>query len=557
MNTGDTAWVLISAGLVMFMTPGLALFYGGMVRAKSVLNVMATTFACLAVVGVVWLLYGYSLAFGGDAFGGLIGGLHDAGLHGLASRLVGAGGHRIPLFAFAAFQLMFAIITVALLAGAAAERTRFWPWLLFVVAWVTVVYLPLAHWVFDAPGLTGPHSTGGWMAGKLHLLDFAGGTAVEVNSGAASLAVAVVLGRRRHWPKEPARPHNLPLVMLGSGVLWFGWFGFNAGSALGANVVAATSFLNTMIAGGTGMIGWLVVEQWRDGKPTTLGAASGVVAGLVGITPACAFVEPLGGAAIGLIAGAVAALAVGLKYKLGYDDSLDVVAVHGVGGLTGLLLIGLFATTAVNPRGADGLFYGGGTGQLWRQAVAALATMGYSAILTFVIGWLINKTVGLRVDAEAEWDGIDEAEHAESAYEFGSLGHGHAPGFGAGLARQRAAARRAPGSGLSRAKLAFPAGRRARGHNRPLRLRKEPLCEERGAGMRLSVIRGIAYEFPWFHRWMGAIGNTCFVIGSVFFLFKGLVYPGTWIFILASLGMMIDSFGEKLVKYEERRRQAP
>jgi Amt family ammonium transporter len=432
VSAGNTAWVLVSAALVMFMTPGLALFYGGMVRSRSVLNIMALSFVCLAVVGVIWVLYGYSLAFGNDAFGGLIGGLRDAGLHGLTGRLAapgggsGAGGPRIPLFALSAFQLMFAVITVALLAGAVAERIRFWPWLLFVSAWVTVVYLPLAHWVFDAPGLTGPHSAGGWMVARLHVLDFAGGTAVEVNSGAAALALAVVVGRRRGWPRDPVRPHNLPLVMLGCGILWFGWFGFNAGSALGANGLAATAFLDTMVAGGTGMLGWLLVEQRRDGKPTTLGAASGAVAGLVGITPACGFVEPLGALAIGLVAGVVAALAVGLKYRLGYDDSLDVVAVHGIGGLAGLLLTGLFATTAVNAQGADGLFYGGGFGQLGRQAVAVLATIAYSGGLTLVIAWAIHKTVGLRVTADSERDGIDEAEHAEGAYEMGAL-RGHRP----------------------------------------------------------------------------------------------------------------------------------
>ncbi len=424
LSTGNTAWVLVSAALVMFMTPGLALFYGGMVRSRSVLNIMALTFVCLAVVGVIWVLFGYSLAFGPDAFGGLIGTLRQAGLHGLTTRLIGGSGQRIPLLAFAAFQLMFAIITVALLTGAVAERTRFWPWLLFIVAWVTVVYLPLAHWVFDAPGLTGPG--GGWMVGHLHVLDFAGGTAVEVNSGAASLALVFVLGRRTGWPRDPARPHNLPLVMLGCGILWFGWFGFNAGSALGANGLAATSFVNTMMAGGTGMLGWLLVEQRRDGKPTTLGAASGVVAGLVGITPACAFVEPLGALAVGLAAGVVAALAVGLKYRLGYDDSLDVVAVHGIGGVVGLLLTGLLATTAVNAHGANGLFYGGGLAQFGRQALAVLATIGYSGLMTLVIALVLHKTIGLRVTAETEWEGIDEAEHAESAYETGVL-HGHRP----------------------------------------------------------------------------------------------------------------------------------
>jgi Amt family ammonium transporter len=272
--------------------------------------------------------------------------------------------------------------------------------------------------------------------GRLHVLDFAGGTAVEVNSGAAALALAFVLGKRRGWPREPSRPHNLPLVMLGSGILWFGWFGFNAGSALGANGLAATAFINTMLAGGAGLAGWLLVEQWRDGRPTTLGAASGAVAGLVGITPACAFVDPLGALAIGLAAGAVCALAVGLKYRLGYDDSLDVVAVHGVGGVVGLLALGLLATKGVNPGGANGLFYGGGLDQLWRQALATVVTIGFSGTLTFGIAWVIQKTIGLRVGAEAEWKGIDEAEHAETAYEFGALGGRHTPAL-ASAARPR------------------------------------------------------------------------------------------------------------------------
>lgn len=424
MNAGDTAWVLGSAALVMFMTPGLALFYGGMVRAKSVLNTMALTVACLGVVSVIWVAFGYSLAFGKDQTGGLIGNLAQSGLHGLGTALTGAAGHRIPVFALASFQLMFAIITVALLAGAVAERTRFWPWLVFVAAWVTIVYLPLAHWVFDPNG---------WMVSRLHLLDFAGGTAVEVNSGAASLALAAVLGKRLGWPGEAARPHNLPAVMLGAGILWFGWFGFNAGSALAADGLAAIAFLNTMLAGGTGMLGWLLVEQRRDGKPTTLGAASGAVAGLVGITPACGFVEPLGGAAIGLVAGAVAALAVRLKYRFGFDDSLDVVAVHGIGGLTGLLATGLLATTAVNAAGANGLFYGGGAAQLGRQALAALVTIAYSGGLTFVIARAVDKALGLRAALEVELAGIDEAEHAETGYDFGRLGWRAGP-FPAGSA---------------------------------------------------------------------------------------------------------------------------
>ena len=414
MNTGDTAWVLASAALVMFMTPGLALFYGGMVRAKSVLNTMALTFACLAVVSVIWLLFGYSLAFGPDAGGaGLIGTLRDAGLTSLASSVTGANGHHIPAFAYGSFQLMFAIITVALLAGAVAERTRFWPFLLFAALWVTIVYLPLAHWIFDASG---------WLARDLHVDDFAGGTAVEANSGAASLALAAVIGKRIGWPKEQARPHNLPAALLGAGILWFGWFGFNAGSALAADGLAATAFLNTMLAGGTGMLGWLLVEQRRDGKPTTLGAASGAVAGLVGITPACGFVQPLAGAAIGFAAGIICALAIRLKYRFGFDDTLDVVAVHGVGGITGLLATGLVATTAVNAATTNGLFYGGGLTQLGRQALAVLVTVAYSGALTFALAWLVEKTIGLRAAPEHELAGIDEAEHAETAYDHGRVG---------------------------------------------------------------------------------------------------------------------------------------
>ena len=281
---------------------------------------------------------------------------------------------------------------------------------------MTIVYLPLAHWVFDPDG---------WFVAKLHLLDFAGGTAVETNSGAASLALAFVVGKRVGWPRDQPRPHNLPLVMLGAGILWFGWFGFNAGSALAADGLAATAFLNTMLAGGTGLLGWLVIEQRRDGKPTTLGAASGAVAGLVGITPACGFVEPLGGAAIGLAAGVIAALAIRLKYRFGFDDSLDVVAVHGIGGLTGLLATGLLATTAVNAAGANGLFYGGGLTQLGRQALAALVTIAYSGLLTLAIAALVQKTLGLRATREAELAGIDEAEHAETAYDNGRFATHH------------------------------------------------------------------------------------------------------------------------------------
>ena len=413
VNAADTAWVFVGAALVMFMTPGLALFYGGMIRAKSVLNTMALTAACLGVISVIWVAFGFSLGFGPDHSGGFIGDFSQSGLHGLAATVTGAPGHRIPVFGLASFQLMFAIITVALLAGAVAERTRFWPFLLFAALWVTIVYIPLAHWVFDPSG---------WFNAKLHIDDFAGGTAVETDSGAAALALAAVVGRRLGWPRDQARPHNLPMVMLGAGILWFGWFGFNAGSALAADGLAATAFINTMVAGGTGMLGWLIIEQKRDGKPTTLGASSGMVAGLVGITPACGFVEPAAGAAIGLLAGVVCALAVTLKYRFGYDDSLDVVAVHGVGGVIGLLLTGLLATSAVNPAGGDGLFYGGGGTLLGHQVLAVVVTIAYSAIGTFVIAWAVQKTVGLRAAEDDELMGLDEAEHAETAYDHGRLG---------------------------------------------------------------------------------------------------------------------------------------
>jgi ammonium transporter, Amt family len=424
IDSGSTAWVLTSTALVMLMTPALALFYGGMVRTKAVLNVMMTSFVCLAVVGVVWVVYGYSLAFGPDTSGGLIGGFGDVGLRHLDTAVVGNGSSAIPAGVYAMFELMFAVITVALLAGAVAERTRFWPWMLFVLVWVTLVYLPEAHWVFALDGATGPGSVGGWIANRLHALDFAGGTAVEINSGASALALALVVGKRRGWPREAIRPHNLPSVLLGAGLLWFGWFGFNAGSALGATAAAGTALVSTMTAGAAAVLSWLVVEQIRDGKPTSLGAASGAVAGLVGITPACAYVEPLGALVIGLAAGAICACAVRLKFRYGFDDSLDVVAVHGVGGLVGMLLIGLLASVATNPAGADGLFYGGGLGQLGRQAVAVVAVLAYSFVVTALIAWVISRTIGMRVDPDVEIDGIDEGEHAESGYDFSTVASG-------------------------------------------------------------------------------------------------------------------------------------
>jgi Amt family ammonium transporter len=427
VNTGDTAWVLASAALVMLMTPGLAFFYGGMVRRKSVLNMLMMNFITLGVVGVLWMIFGYGEAFGNDAFGGLVGSIRsNAWLNNTIGHLAGSKPDQISLLAFVMFQLMFAVITPALISGAIADRVKFWSWTLFVAIWVVIVYFPVAHWVFSFDGFTGAGNMGGWIANKLKAFDFAGGTAVHINAGSAGLALALLLGKRKKWPKEQHRPHNVPFVLLGASLLWFGWYGFNAGSALTSGDLAAVAFTTTTVATAAAVLAWLVVEQFRDGKPTTLGAASGAVAGLVAITPACGFVNPLGALVIGLAAGAVCALAVGLKYKLGFDDSLDVVGVHLVGGLLGTILIGFFATISVNPAGGNGLFYGGGLNQLWRQVVAALAVMTYSFVLSYAIGWVIKKTIGFRVDGESEIMGIDEAEHAESAYDFADTPGGHA-----------------------------------------------------------------------------------------------------------------------------------
>ncbi|MFF5989019.1 ammonium transporter [Prauserella flavalba] len=409
---GNTAWLLTSAALVLLMTPGLAFFYGGMVRSKSVLNMLMMCFGAMGLIGVLWVIYGYSTAFGNDVGAGLLGNPFEAlGLSGLM------GGDALSTTGFVAFQGMFAIITVALIAGAVADRMRFGAWLLFAGLWATVVYFPVAHWVFafdnEDSGVVG-----GWIANDLGALDFAGGTAVHINAGAAALALVLVLGKRRGWPREPMKPHNLPYVMLGAGLLWFGWFGFNAGSALAANEIAGVAFVNTLTATCAAMLGWLLTERLRDGKATSLGAASGVVAGLVAITPACAFVDTWGALSIGAIAGILCALAVGLKYRFGYDDSLDVVGVHLVGGLVGTLLIGFFGTTNVNEGSVDGLFYGGGASQLGIQAVGAVAVLVYSFVVAAILALIIKYTMGLRVTAEDETTGIDEAEHAESAYDF-------------------------------------------------------------------------------------------------------------------------------------------
>ena len=412
LDTGNTAWVLTSAAMVLLMIPGLAFFYGGMVRSKSVLNMLMMVMGSLFVVGILWVAFGYSMAFGTD--------IGDAGLLGsitenawLTSLMADAPDASLPAMAFVAFQAMFACITVGLIAGAIADRTKFSAWMVFAALWATIVYFPVAHWVWAA---------GGWIF-KLGVIDFAGGTAVHINAGAAGLALAIVIGRRVGWKKNPMRPHNLTLVMIGAGLLWFGWFGFNAGSALAANNTASVVFLNTFVATCAAGIGWLVVEKIRDGHATSLGAASGIVAGLVAITPACSALSPIGSIILGVVAGVLCALAVGLKYKLGYDDSLDVVGVHLVGGLVGTLAIGFLATDLA-PAGINGLFYGGGADQLGKQAIGAFAVLFYSLIVAGLLGLLIKYTIGIRITKDDEVAGIDLTEHAESAYELGESGGG-------------------------------------------------------------------------------------------------------------------------------------
>jgi ammonium transporter, Amt family len=425
IDTGTTAWLLASAALVLLMTPGLALFYGGMVRAKSVLNMMMMSFGALASITVIWVLWGYSTAFGDDIGYGLLGdptqylGLND--LMGATTEVsFNDQTGTYPVMAFVAFQAVFAIITVALISGAIADRAKFSTWMIFTVIWATVVYFPVAHWVFDFSA--GEH-VGGWIANTLKAIDFAGGTAVHINAGAAGLALAIILGKRLGWKRDPMRPHNLTLVMLGAGLLWFGWFGFNAGSAIAAGTTAATVWVNTMVATGAASMGWLITERIRDGHATSLGAASGIVAGLVAITPSCSSVSPVGAIIVGVLAGVICALAVGLKYKLGYDDSLDVVGVHLFGGLWGTLAVGFLATEAA-PAGVNGLFYGGGFDQLWRQAVGAFSVLAFSLVLTLLIGLLLHKTIGFRVADEQELAGVDESEHAETGYDLGTFGAG-------------------------------------------------------------------------------------------------------------------------------------
>ena len=406
INAGDTAWVLISTGLVMFMTPGLALFYGGMVRAKNVLAMLMQNFFCLGIVSVIWAVIAYSLAFGGT--GEFIGNFDFAFMNDTAKQFPVGVALAIPPLLYCAYQMMFAVITPALISGAVADRMAFKAWVWFVGLWMILVYAPVAHWVFAPEG---------WLF-KEGALDFAGGTVVHINAGIAALAAVLVLGKRRGWPNHPMPPHNLPLTLIGAGILWFGWFGFNAGSALAGNGLAVQALVNTHLAASAAMLGWLAVEKLRSGHATTLGAASGAVAGLVAITPCAGFVGSMSSIYIGAIAGGVCMLAVGLKSRFGYDDSLDVIGVHLAGGLLGTLLLGLFADLSINGAGADGLLYGGGFDLLAKQALAAGSVMAYSFVVTLLIMVVLNKLLpgGVRVSAEDEETGLDLTQHSETGY---------------------------------------------------------------------------------------------------------------------------------------------
>ncbi len=402
INTGDTAWMLTATALVMVMTPGLAIFYGGLVRQKNVMSTMLHSFICLGIVTVIWVLYGYSLAFGPDVHG-LIGNLDWVGLKGVGLA-PGPYSKTIPNLLFCAFQLMFAIITPALITGGFAERMKFSAFMLFTILWSTLVYLPMCHWVWG----------GGWL-GKMGALDFAGGTVIHITSGVAALAAALVIGRRKGYGKESFHPHNLTWTMFGAGMLWFGWFGFNAGSALAAGKCATEAFFTTQVATGTAALSWMIAEWIHYGKPTSLGAASGAVAGLVAITPACGFVTPMAALVIGLVAGVLCYMAVLLKGKIGYDDALDVVGVHGVGGFWGAIATGLFATVAVNSSGGNGLFYGN-PHQLLVQLIGAGTAVVYSFVLTFVILKVLDATIGIRVSQDEEVQGLDITQHSEIGY---------------------------------------------------------------------------------------------------------------------------------------------
>jgi Amt family ammonium transporter len=400
-------------GLTM-MIPGLALFYGGMVSVKSSTNMMMMTFGAVAIVGVLWILFGFSMTFG-TSYGGFVGSLTEfAGMKNLLESQTTISG--LPVSLFALFQALFAAITVALISGAAADRMKFAAWMVFATLWAVLCYFPVAHWVFAFNGVVTPDSVGGWIANNLKAIDFAGGTAVHINAGAAALAVAIVLGKGASWGKL-RKPHNVPLTLLGAGLLWAGWYAFNGGSALAAGNSAAIVMVTTFVATCAATLAWLAVEKFKDGHVTGVGAAAGAITGLVAITPACGSVTPVGAIILGLVAGAICPFAVGLKEKFGYDDSLDVVGVHLAGGVIGTLLIGFLASDSM-PNKVNGFFYGGGFDQLWRQAVAAGAVMIYSFAIAFVIAWAIKKTMGIRISSEEEEKGIDTHVHRDPAYEL-------------------------------------------------------------------------------------------------------------------------------------------
>ncbi len=402
MNTGDTAFMLISTALVMLMTPGLALFYGGLVRNKNVLGTMMHSFVSLGLITVVWVLWGYTFAFGPDV-GGIIGGLDFLGLKGVGLA-PGPYASKIPHLVFMIFQCMFAIITPALIAGAFAERIKFKSYLLFIFFWAIFVYAPLAHWIWG----------GGWL-GNLGALDFAGGAVVHMSSGFSALAAAIIIGRRHGYGTQPYIPHNLPLTVLGAGLLWFGWFGFNAGSAFAADGIAVNAFVTTHIAASAATLSWLFAEWFHRGRPTILGAASGAVAGLVAITPGAGFVSPFAALIIGFLGGTICYSGVLLKERLHYDDALDVVGIHGIGGIWGALATGLFASKLINPNGADGLLLGNPR-QLWIQFISVIVTILFVFVMSLIILKLIDMTVGLRVSEEEEIQGLDLAQHNETGY---------------------------------------------------------------------------------------------------------------------------------------------
>lgn len=420
MDQGNTAFILISAALVLLMTPGLAFFYGGMVKAKSVVSMMMLSFGSLALIAVLWVLYGYSIAFangGADGFVGIDGwfgvDLNALGLTQQVSDSLNSDEAAFPVLAFVSFQATFAIITVALISGAIADRAKFGAWMVFAGLWATVVYFPVANWVFNFTLEDGKVVDGGWIVYNLGVIDFAGGTAVHINAGAAGLALAIILGKRFGFAKGMHQPHNVPLTLLGVALLWFGWFGFNAGSELAADGIASLAFINTIAAPAAAMLGWIIVENIKHGKATSIGAGSGAVAGLVAITPACASLDPVWALALGLVSGALCALAIDLKFALGFDDSLDVVGIHLVGGIVGTLWIGLFGNGV-------GAVFGFGFHQLAMQALGAAAVLVYSFVLALLIGLVIEKTMGFRVKAEDEIAGIDTVVHGEEAYAFGA-----------------------------------------------------------------------------------------------------------------------------------------